>query len=41
MDGVLGGFGHVSSADIRESERFLSKVCVVTLRQWHITAVAC
>lgn len=26
VDGVLGGFGHVSPADIRESERFLLKV---------------
>jgi len=25
VDGVLGGFGHVSPADIRESERFLLK----------------
>ena len=26
MDGVLGGFGHVSKVDIGESERFLRRV---------------
>lgn len=31
VDGVLGGFGHVSTADIRESERFLSKVPITTV----------
>jgi AdoMet dependent proline di-methyltransferase len=31
VDGVLGGFGHVSTADIRESERFISKVLSTTV----------
>ena len=27
VDGVLGGFGHVSAADIRDSKRLLQKAC--------------
>jgi len=29
VDGVLGGFGHVSDADIDGSRRFLLKVCSI------------
>ncbi len=28
VDGVLGGFGHVSAADIRDSKRLLQKACL-------------
>ena len=42
VDGVLGGFGHVSSADIRESERFLSKVLIGSEEpEQRALAVAC
>ena len=32
-DGVLGGYGHVSDADIAESDKFLKKVLAVPLRE--------